>query len=281
MKYMPNICARLGNYVRFCSAIGNSGEKFQAQADIFESIVSKFGNRTEIKRIFEENPYLKNGDITFWYNLNETLLRHGFETRETLSIIAKYPDALTLPEEKLNATLKLYLNHIQNLESIKTLIMSRPELLSVKPSNIKIRLPILNKYATQQYLIQLLVLCPNLLFENWNDVMDKIYFLQDEVLVKYHEVVKCQALSQPLEHIKLRFSVIEKCGLYKRPSKYEHKQTKKELVKLNNPKLRFITDNSDIEFATKVAKITLEEYNIYAEMFENEENDKSDIEESE
>ena len=108
--------------------------------------------------------------------------------------------------------------------------------------------------------------CPNLVIDDLNEIELKFKYLIEEMRIEPPEIAKSCALSHSLDKIKCRHVFLDRCGLFKRRSlKVE---TNKKTTK--NPNLYEITDTSDKRFATKVAFVTLEEFEVFEQLFKRE-----------
>lgn len=241
------------------SLVLNLGEKYKKHTEAIDQIIAK-------------NPHLNSTqNISLWDNFVETLKSFGFGESDSFKIISSDPQVLGIPNHELTSVLTRW--HQCNIGSdfIKFLILNNPSFLFVPLRVIETRIPLLSNFAKKpKSLVLLLLQCPNVLTEQWEEVAAKIEYMTNVMRVEKSEMLQSLAMAKSLTHIKVRHGILLKCGMYKTPSKYEHKREKNEKSAFRNPHLKRIVDNEDISFARKICKISHEEYETFRDMFEED-----------
>lgn len=146
------------------------------------------------------------------------------------------------------------------------LIEKYPQLLDVDESDVYIKIENLKTFAGGvKNVWRLFLNSPNLIYDKVGTTNAKIDYLNDVMKVDVAEVIKSSVFSNTFEEIRCRHVFLERLGLYKPRSK---KADPAEPSK--NPKLYTIMDTSEKRFATKVAFVTLEEFEAFQELFKRE-----------
>ncbi|KAJ8897153.1 hypothetical protein PR048_002499 [Dryococelus australis] len=194
------------------------------------------------------------------------ILDNGLNCEDGLAMLTVDPNFLTLNPSKFSETIELWRNCQLGEENMKRLLMSNYSFLQISMSEIAKRIPLLTHLCgTKRNLCNLLQNCPLVLTENWTAVQNKIEYLQTVMKFENVRIVKSMALNQSLDTIRKRHVFLERCGRYIAPDPKVD-----PLVANKNPSLSNITDTSDKYFATKVASLSLEEYEVFCELFTEE-----------
>ncbi|XP_073989763.1 transcription termination factor 4, mitochondrial [Rhodnius prolixus] len=92
-----------------------------------------------------------------------------------------------------------------------------------------------------------------------------INYPEEEFNITKSQIAKSGVLQYTLDFIKKRIEFLIRVGVYKKlqPKKSTHV----------NPRLDIIVRTSDKEFSTKVAGVTLLEYEVFQQIFQKEEDD--------
>lgn len=240
------------------------------QSSLLENIRDKIGHGAALNIIFQEHPTVKYIDLMQWTKYFKLMDLYNFTIQESLLMIRSYPDILKISEEKLNRSLELWYNVILKNEFAKIVILYNPQFLVLEPKRVKQRLGLIHSLASgdKRSIVVSLLRCPNIMFESSQAVTDKFNFLLENWRYEPKEVLRCSALSKSRDFLQLRLSLLEKCGVFRMPYLYPWKKKKAETMKHDNPKLYKICDWNDKDFAEKIASISLEEYQVYSELFE-------------
>lgn len=243
------------------------------QLFFFQSAVrSSRRGADHIKNIFEANPHLSNLNANLLERSLDLFKNQGFTTESYLRIISKYPKILTTPEPLLCKNLELWRASQFGERYVQILVTEHPQLLDINVDSIyeeqKIleRLMYLKDYVqTKKNVWRLLLNSPNLIGDRQVEVEEKRSFFENVMKVEHTEVVKTTAFSHTLQKIKLRHEFLVRLGMYK-PRNPKSDPT----LKSRNPSLYQILDTSDKRFATKIALVSMEEFEVFQELFEQQ-----------
>lgn len=182
-------------------------------------------------------------------------------------MVVSHPSLLHRKHESIIQSLETWRSSQFGEKLVLILIEKYPQLLDITDeSDINIKIENLKKYAGGvKNVWRLFLNSPNLIVDKIRTTDIKIAYLTDVMNVDVAEVVKSSVFSNSFEEIRCRHVFLERLGLYKTKSK---KADPAEPSK--NPKLYTIMDTSDKRFATKVAFVTLDEFEAFQELFKRE-----------
>lgn len=243
-----------------------------AQSAVFEKLKHEYGNGIAFNIIFQENPQLNGLNFARWSKFFQLMESYDFQVDETLSMVRHCPDIIEMKEDELRNRIEIWYNHLKAVDNKegKILLLLHPQYLTIEPKKLKNQIHFLTEFAERiKKSVKLLLLqCPNVMFDKQDRLLEKMNYLVVNWRFTPLEISRCMALSHSLDFLKLRMTLVEKCGIYKMPYPYLWKKKKKELMKVNNPHLKNLVDTSDEDFAENVARISLEEYQVYEVIFE-------------
>lgn len=239
------------------------------QSSLLEELRKKIGNGAALNVIFKENPKIKFTNLMQWTNYFKLMDLYDFTIQESLLMIRAYPDLLKMPEEKLQRSLELWYNLIVKNDFAKLVMLYNPQFLTLDEKHVKERLGLVHGLAqgNKRSIVVSLLRCPNIMFESKEAITDKFNYLLADWRFEAKEVLRCSALSKPRDFLQLRLTLLEKCGIFRMPYLYPWKK-KKAAHKNNNPRLYKISDWNDKDFAEKIAQLSLEEYDVYSDIFQ-------------
>lgn len=163
---------------------------------------------------------------------------------------------------------------------VQILVTENPHLLDIKwdetvEKRILSRIQFFHDYAqTRKNVWRLLVACPNVIVDNLAEIQEKLNFFTTVMRVEHTDVVKTSALARPMAFLKMRHEFLIRLGMYKPKS---IKGTVDPTLPNANPSLYQIFDTNDKRFATKVALVSLEEYEVFQELYAAELRRQSNI----
>lgn len=203
----------------------------------------------------------------------------GFDSSSYLRIINKHPRILTTPPAMLCNNLELWRASQFGERYVQILVTEHPHLLDMKVENqhaeqkILERLMYLKDYVhTKKNVWRLLVCSPNVVVDKIADVEEKRKFFEEVMKVEHTEVVKTAAFSHTMFEIRLRHEFLVRLGMYRTKSAKAD-----PTLKSTNPSLYQILDTNDKRFATKVALVSLEEFEVFQDLFKREEDRKAGV----
>ncbi|KFB38705.1 hypothetical protein ZHAS_00006106 [Anopheles sinensis] len=234
-----------------------------------ETIATTIGgvDKTSVRELLTTVPELAKYTPDQWQQTHRLLASEGLETEKILSIIGGHPSILTRPTEKIAESLHCWRSCQFGDSNMKVLMSAHPYLLEyTNHGQLSQRVAFLHShFETRKNVYRLFMNAPNLLVEEQRETEEKIDFLMEKMRHEVLEVVKSCAFSHDLEHLRCRHTFLERLGLFKPRSLKADPNTP-----TGNPKLHQITDTSDKRFAVKVAYVTLEEYEVFQELFRRE-----------
>ncbi len=192
------------------------------------------------------------------------LLQLGFIHNDIRLITTRYPHILTYQKNDIFDTFETWRKCHLFEKFLWDLFVHHPKLFAVSNDEVEIRL---NRILYLMFnkinrVTSLLSKNPDIMFCPWKEVEEKFEYLYKTWRVLEKDISKSKALSLPMAHIKLRFTCLERCGEYIRPKKKESEGFDPR----KNPSLSAIVDTSDDVFAKNVAKISLEEYEVFKKL---------------
>lgn len=119
--------------------------------------------------------------------------------------------------------------------------------------------------GTSKNVWKLLMNSPDLVQQSEETIKKKIDYINRVMRIEITEIVKSEALSKPLCEIQCRHVFLDRLGLFKpRPLRADPDEPTK------NPRLYQITDTSDKRFATKIAHVTMAEFEAFQDLYQRE-----------
>lgn len=239
---------------------------------------TKFGFEAEsVQSLLDANPELNKFPVDTLEQSIDLFRNQGFSTESYLRIIDKHPRILTTPAKQLCNNLELWRASQFGERYVQILITEHPHLLDIKVENkyaeqkILERLMYLKDYVqTKKNVWRLMVSSPNVVVDKLSDVEEKRTFFEDVMKVEHTEVVKTMAFSHSIFKIKMRHEFLNRLGMYKpKPEKAD------PTLKNSNPSLYQILDTTDKRFAIKVALVSLEEFEVFQDIYKREQERKA------
>ncbi|XP_055640200.1 uncharacterized protein LOC129777759 [Toxorhynchites rutilus septentrionalis] len=248
------------------------GLSTQSVNHLVDSLASTISGveRETLENMLKSIPQLTRYGPDLWQRTYGLIAQEGFETANFLSIVTGYPEVLMHNPDRLAASLSCWRSCQFGDKQMQILLAAHPHLLELTDHNrLAQRVAFLHShFETRKNIWRLFLNSPNLVADSQAKIQAKIDYILQRMRIEVLEVVKSCAFSSDLETIQCRHVFLERLGLFK-PRKL--KATPSELS--NNPKLHQITDTSDKRFAVKVAYVTLEEFEVFQELFRREQNE--------
>ncbi|XP_065207814.1 transcription termination factor 4, mitochondrial-like [Planococcus citri] len=239
-------------------------------------------NEESIMGAIERNPDVLDFDLSNISVILHQFQQLGFGRNAVSTIISQYPHVLQYKENDLSNTMDAYRKKHFGERFIIKLLVSYPLLFSLSDEEIMNRLSRIN-YLMQNRISRttnLLLRNPSLMCCDWKEVEEKYEYLYKTMRVVEKDISRSQALTLPLSHTILRHTFLDRAGVYVRPTL---KDEKKGLIDRKNPSLADIVDTNDAEFARRVAKVSVAEFEVfktlmhYEDELENDEDDDSEL----
>ncbi|XP_053666741.1 uncharacterized protein LOC128715849 [Anopheles marshallii] len=246
---------------RYCST-SSSSKLAEAIAASIEGV-----DKASIGALLTTVPELTKYAPEQWYRTVNQLTTEGLEVEKMLSIIGGHPSILVRPPEKIAESLHCWRSCQFGDANMKVLLSAHPCLLDfTNYGQLAQRVAFLHShFETRKNVYRLFLNAPNLVVDEHHVTEAKILYLMQTMRHEVLEVVKSCAFAHDLEHLRCRHTFLERLGLFKpRPLKVD------KSTPTGNPPVHQITDTSDKRFAVKVAYVTLEEYEVFQELFRRE-----------
>lgn len=240
-------------------------------------------NAAVIDNLLKANPELSQFSPDVLQRSVNLFRNQGFDTESYLRIVNKHPDILTTSDKLVCQNLELWRASQFGERYVQILVTEHPQLLNMKPENqlrekqILERILYLKDYVqTRKNVWRLLVNSPSVIGDKLSEVKEKRSFFEDTMRVDHTEVVKTAAFSHTMFKIKLRYEFLIRLGLYK-PRSLKADPT----LPSTNPSLYQILDTTDKRFATKVALVSTDEFEVFVDIYKREQDNKADRDDDE
>ncbi|XP_058057716.1 transcription termination factor 4, mitochondrial [Anopheles bellator] len=226
-----------------------------------------------VRDLLNTVPELRKYSAEQWQRMHRLLSAEGLEGEKILSIIGGYPDILVRPSERISDSLHCWRSCQFGDGNTKVLLSAHPQFLDyANHGKLSQRVAFLHShFETRKNVFRLFLNAPNLLTDEQRAVEEKIDYLMVQMRHEVPDVVMSCSFCHDLEHIRCRHTFLERLGIFKPRSLKAEKG-----APTDNPKLHQIVDTSDKRFAVKVAFVTLEEYEVFQELFKREMEGRTD-----
>jgi len=207
---------------------------------------------------------------------------------EAFHFLARAPEILSRPVSSFRSQLStmLFTNSEYDLPWNMLLIQS-PRSVFLEPEYVRNFLCKLEEYFTREEIRDLVGNNPDMLFEKWEGIQDKMKFLQKTMNVSAYRIsVSPKSLTFPLDLLQARYSFLSLSGNYLHPDPKAKAARPMEAT----PLLHHITDTTDEKFVLKFCRgLHLEEWHVFLTLreiqkedayLEKEEDDIGDDEEN-
>lgn len=190
--------------------------------------------------------------------------------------MAHNPKLLNKTPEVLHNSIECWRSFQFGEKNVISLLENYPELMSIQnAAELVKRFDALKNYVNFDKNVYKVLMCsPNVAFDNVNVIEKKVNYLKNVMKLDQSEATKSKVFSVSLEVLEQRHVFLERLGLY--DSKNSKKEGDQEPSK--NPNLYQIVDTSDKRFATKVAFVTLDEFETFIDLFKKEKKNSQDFE---
>lgn len=241
------------------------GSKFDYQLDDISNIVdclSKGGVEEGcLIELFAKQPELCSSHGREWQSVLTALRENGIGNSDMVEMLTVCPQLLKTNGEKIHQAFDCLREHGFADKSLASVVSNAPILLVTNPKFIAEQIRSLMTMFTHKDIVTLARKCPNVLFEDFEDIELKVQYIVHEIGVDQTQIVRSSALAHSLSHIQLRHQIMIRVGLYKKP------HPKK---RIENVPLSLMVDSSINEFIDKIVGISLEEFSVFEKMFDRE-----------
>ncbi|XP_063235971.1 transcription termination factor 4, mitochondrial isoform X2 [Bacillus rossius redtenbacheri] len=194
------------------------------------------------------------------------MAENGVSCKDGLALLAANPSFLTVSPSQFSRSIEQWRQCQLGEDNFRRLLVCHVDFLLIPTKQIARRIPFFKDLCgSRKNLCNLLQNCPGVMTENWSALQNKIVYMLTEMKMENVKIAKSMALNQSLNTIRTRHVFLERCGRFTAPNPKVDPS-----VATNNPSLSNITDTSDKDFAEKVAGVSLEEYEVFCELFAEE-----------
>lgn len=203
----------------------------------------------------------------FWNRCHETFQNHGVATESFLRIVTGNPAVLTRHPKDIVNVLENWRSCQFGEYHFHLLITKYPEFLDVTDGGYLIeRVTYLKELAcTSKNVWKLLMNSPGLIKENESAIEDRYQYLTSVMRLEVPEIVKSEVFSKSLEELKARHMFLDRLGLFK-PRSIRANPDKPS----KNHRLYQIVDSSEKSFATKIARVSMFEWEVFQDLYSKE-----------
>ncbi|XP_075224910.1 transcription termination factor 4, mitochondrial [Lycorma delicatula] len=238
--------------------------QYDARIHSLLDTLNKLSINNNIITMLNNNHPILNVSSDQLFSNSTTLLEFGF-TKDTVGrIIVEYPNLCNIKNDELFRLLDLWrqVNFTEN--HLLHLLSKHPQFIEFMGKNVLLRISYLLPYLENyKNIAVLLINVPGVIYENWGTLKAKLDYLHTHHIPK-SKIVNCNALELSLFEMKTRFKFLERVGVYKQIDSYKKK------LAVKNPSITNILCTSDEVFAEKIANVTLEEYEVFCELYKLE-----------
>uniref|UniRef100_L7LYC2 Putative mterf domain-containing protein 2 n=1 Tax=Rhipicephalus pulchellus TaxID=72859 RepID=L7LYC2_RHIPC len=166
-----------------------------------------------------------------------TLIRQGFKNKHIVQIVTKAQRIVEL-HESLNDILCFWRTMFRSESVFLETISEYPELLYLSPEAVKERQKQLFTVFPNKDIVKLAETCPQAFIDDWDEIMQKVKYITQLMVISPEHIISSGALSYSLLHIKTRHQFMLCCGKYRTPKPKEVTTTNPPLDKIIGLPLR-------------------------------------------
>uniref|UniRef100_A0A023GAT7 Uncharacterized protein n=1 Tax=Amblyomma triste TaxID=251400 RepID=A0A023GAT7_AMBTT len=199
----------------------------------------------------------------------QTLLSHGFDDKQVVQVIAKAPRIVEL-HSSLGNILTFWRSLYRSEPAFLKTMSEYPELIYLRPEAVEERKRELFTVFPNKDIVKLAETCPQVFIDDWDMVMEKVYYITHAMVISPGHIISSGALSYSLLHIKTRHQFMLCCGKYRTPKPKEVTTTNPPLAKIVGLPLRLYLN---------ICGVTAEEYDVFEKLMAKEK-EREDAEDS-
>lgn len=214
---------------------------------------------------FCNQPQAASRDWFNWKSTVEMLQGFGVNVNQIVRIIAYNPVVLDYSFSRLQSLIDAMQATGISSSDLADRITLNPDVLNFNVNEIKRRHEALKEMFTNKDISKLVSKNLQVLGMPTNDVEHKLQYIVHRMGLDQPQVVHSEALTKPLQHLMERHQFLVRTGGYRTPNPKARNLSM-------NPQLKLIVDTTDNYFATKIAKVTLEEYQLFCRLAKERKN---------
>ncbi|CAD5112521.1 unnamed protein product [Dimorphilus gyrociliatus] len=193
--------------------------------------------------------YFMNGLHIFQHNSSSLrdainfLSSYGFRDDLILKMLINFPELLEGKKENIIKTINILRLKFDFKDfMIPSVIVDTPELIDLKAEDLELRFSNLLKYFKKNHIRSLTRSCPQILFDDWESIVEKIDYILFEMNFDQKQIVQAELFRHSLMHIKFRHLLLIRSGVWQKPGKQSKGIS-------DQPSLKKILCCSEYEFA--------------------------------
>ena len=209
-------------------------------------------------------------DAMTWSKVINMVAQNGFHKGQILQLIASRPDILS---GRVNSR-DLFHQAISTLRNLGfasadmgTMVTANPDIIAVPSKLLVHNLATLREAYRESSARASCRHHPQVLTRPPCAVEHVLDYCHGEMGVRVKDTLRANAFVYSIGHISLRHKFLARSGLYERPDKHG-------VTSIENPALQDILEMSNKQFAVKLGKATLAEYNVFCQMLQQEEEEE-------
>uniref|UniRef100_A0A131YNS6 mTERF domain-containing protein, mitochondrial n=1 Tax=Rhipicephalus appendiculatus TaxID=34631 RepID=A0A131YNS6_RHIAP len=196
-----------------------------------------------------------------------TLIRQGFKNKHIVQIVTKAQRIVEL-HESLSDILCFWRTMFRSESVFMETISEHPELLYLRPEAVEERQKQLFTVFPNKDIIKLAETCPQAFIGDWDEIMEKVKYITQVMVISPEHIISSSALSYSLLHIKTRHQFMLCCGKYRTPKPKEVTTTNPPLDKIIGLPLRLYLN---------ICGVSADEYGVFERlMIREQEQEKAE-----
>lgn len=206
-------------------------------------------------------------DTSLWQRTHTALANQGFSTTAFQRIITGQPSLLTWQPIALQTAIECWRGATQfGDKRILELLEEYPLLFEYRnEGQLGNRMALLKPYAgTDKNIWRLLMNAPNLLTDREALIQARIEYVRVQMRAELPDVVKSTVFAHSMASLRTRHVFLERLGVYRKRSL---KVNPKLDLNNTNPRMHQIYDTDDRAFATKVAAVSPDEWEVFQQLY--------------
>ncbi|XP_046344438.2 uncharacterized protein LOC124125205 isoform X3 [Haliotis rufescens] len=193
------------------------------------------------------------------------LLKHyGFQVSDIFKMLMTVPDLSLLQQQLVKNLYDTLLRAGVSDTHLQEVIVKEPRLLGLDSKFILDRVTLMKQYFKKDDVLWILRQTPDVLLDNWDDILGKFNYVFSEMKVSQRQMVTAGLFSYSLEHVRNRHVFLLRTGFF----------TEDKHLRSNNPILKDIIATSDNQFAKQFGGMHEAEYKTFCRLQANSEMEK-------
>nr|XP_015917162.1 uncharacterized protein LOC107446895 [Parasteatoda tepidariorum] len=196
--------------------------------------------------------------------INDILSSFGFNYGQVAYILKSPHLILSYGKEDLMSNILRWQMLQVDKKKLCTALTRCPELLTLNPAYIDSRIKELMTIFTQKDIDKLLVTCPEIFLDDFDDIKEKVEYIVYFMGVEQSSIVKTEAMQFDLDYIKIRHDFMLRTGFYR---------MKKRVVQAKTAPLNKIFSRN-VQTFLKLSGLSKEEFDAFRNAYKFEQQQK-------